>query len=207
MTRSLALEAFGARAIKPKEMEAPPPPPETTELWRMGRDAGFAEGRDAGYAAGAAAAGAEHKAILALATEAVERAMQQQADAEATLRRDVSTVIRASLGAMAPGLLERGYLDDAAAALEAWASDAAAAGGVLFVAPDACDAVKTALSDHPTLATLAVEGDPSMSRFQVRFEWRSGLAEFDPEAAAEQALAIIDKKIAEATGTVDADDQ
>lgn len=198
MARSLALETFGERPKKEVVEEAPPIPAEETELWRMGHEAGFAAGRQEGYAEGAAAAGAEHKAVLAVAGAAIEQAATARDQFQQDRAIAMAETLRAALAAVLPDAMRRGFLDEAAAVLNDWLARASDLKGVLYVAPDIRAQAKDALQDHPRLAALTLEADDALDRFAMRFEWRDGLGEIDLDAAKTAVLAALDQSLADA---------
>lgn len=198
MGRMLPLEAFGEKPKQEEVVEAPPIPAEETELWRMGHETGFAAGRHEGYAEGAAAAGAEHKAVLAVAGAAIEQATTARDQFQHERAIAMAETVRAALAAVLPEAMRRGLLDEAAAVLNDWLGRASDLKGVLHVAPDIRAQAKDAFQDHPRLADLTLEADERLDRFAMRFEWRDGLGEIDLEAAKAAVLAALDQSLADA---------
>lgn len=203
MGRALNLEPFGRAAEREKAAKAAAEVaaktaaeaaakaaairPEDTELYRLGHAAGHAEG----YAAGAATVAAEQKTLLALAAEAVKRATADRRGLERAATLESVDLALAAMRALAPRVIEAGFIDQAVAELKCWIGGAAEGAGVLLTACETRDALAAALAEHPDLATLDIQEDSSLAPFALRFEWRAGVAEFDASAAAAAVMAIL----------------
>ncbi len=157
------------------------------------RAADYAEGFAAGEAAALSRAMEQNKQ-LQIAADALE---QKLAAFDDTAAAYLCEALAAAVAKIFPALTEKGFAQEAAAAMDDIVQKSDAARVVVKTAPDKLETVNAAISALPIASRATVVEDETLSGFEIRAEWSHGGIAVDTEKATALFIASLEQAMQE----------
>lgn len=198
-----------------EEEPEPPPPTFTEEDLAIARDAAFAEGHESGLAEAAESIEQQIAQALGSITAQMDGVFRKQEDCNDVNARNAARIAMSVIRKILPAACEKHAFDEVARVVEEVVGHILDEPRIIVrLAANLVEPVRERLEAvaqaHGFEGRVVVQADPRLSPGDCRVEWTDGGAERDQarllediDAAAERALALPDRALAQREGNGD----